>query len=178
GLASGDLGFCGEESAGATFLRHNGEAWTTDKDGIVAALLSAEITARAGRDPGEIYAELTRELGTPVYGRIEAHASLAQKKMLGAMSPAQVKSDVLCGEKIQSIITNAPGNGAPIGGVKVSTETGWFAARPSGTEDIYKIYGETFRGKDRLDQLLAEAQTIVDAVLAETIPRDDEGRST
>ena len=132
----------------------------------------------AGRDPGEIYAELTRELGTPVYGRVEAHASPAQKKLLGAMSPAQVKRDTLGGEKIDSIITNAPGNGAPIGGVKVSTENGWFAARPSGTEDIYKIYGESFRGKDQLDQLLAEAQTIVDAVLAGADSRDDEGRST
>jgi phosphoglucomutase len=166
GLVTGELGFCGEESAGATFLRRNGEVWTTDKDGIVAALLAAEITACAGRDPGEMYGELTRELGTPVYGRVEAHASPAQKKILGALSPEQVKGDTLAGEKIQSIITNAPGNGAPIGGVKVATGTGWFAARPSGTEDIYKIYGESFRGSDQLDRILAEAQSIVDAALA------------
>ena len=175
GLAKGELGFCGEESAGATFLRRNGEPWTTDKDGIVAALLSAEITARAGRDPGEVYLELTRQFGTPVYGRVEAHASPEQKKILGALSPAQVKRDTLGGEKILSTITNAPGNGAPIGGVKVSTETGWFAARPSGTEDIYKIYGESFRGKDQLDHLLAEAQSIVDDALAGTESRHHEG---
>jgi phosphoglucomutase len=166
GLAKGELGFCGEESAGATFLRRNGEAWTTDKDGIIAALLAAEITARVGRDPGEVYQEITRELGTPANGRVEAHATPAQKKILSALSPEQVKGDTLAGEKIQSIITNAPGNGAPIGGVKVATETGWFAARPSGTEDIYKIYGESFRGRDQLDRILGEAQTIVDAALA------------
>lgn len=166
GLARGALGFCGEESAGATFLRRNGETWTTDKDGIVAALLAAEITARADRDPGEVYGELTRELGTPANGRVEAHATPAQKKILGALSPEQVKSDMLAGEEIRSIITKAPGNDMPIGGVKVSTETGWFAARPSGTEDIYKIYGESFRGQEQLDRILAEAQTIVDAALA------------
>ncbi len=166
GLARGELGFCGEESAGATFLRRNGETWTTDKDGIVAALLAAEITARAGRDPGEVYGALTRELGTPANGRVEAHATPAQKKILSALSPEQVKGDTLAGEEIRSIITKAPGNGAPIGGVKVSTETGWFAARPSGTEDIYKIYGESFRGQEQLDRILAEAQTIVDAALA------------
>jgi phosphoglucomutase len=166
GLASGELGFCGEESAGATFLRRNGETWTTDKDGIVAALLAAEITARADRDPGEVYGALTRELGTPANGRVEAHATPAQKKILSALSPEQVKGDTLAGEEIGSIITKAPGNGAPIGGVKVSTETGWFAARPSGTEDIYKIYGESFRGQGQLDRILAEAQTIVDAALA------------
>jgi phosphoglucomutase len=166
GLASGELGFCGEESAGATFLRRNGETWTTDKDGIVAALLAAEITAREGRDPGEVYGELTRELGTPANGRVEAHATSAEKRILSALSPDQVKRDALAGEKITSIITKAPGNDAPIGGVKVSTGTGWFAARPSGTEDIYKIYGESFRGQEQLDRILAEAQTIVDAALA------------
>ena len=175
GLAKGELGFCGEESAGATFLRRNGEPWTTDKDGIAAALLSAEITARAGRDPGEVYLELTRQFGTPVYGRVEAHASPEQKKILSALSPVQVKHDTLGGEKILSILTNAPGNGAPIGGVKVSTETGWFAARPSGTEDIYKIYGESFRGREQLDRLLSEAQTIVDDALAGTESRHHEG---
>jgi len=166
GLARGELGFCGEESAGATFLRRNGETWTTDKDGIVAALLAAEITARADRDPGEVYGALTRELGTPANGRVEAHATPAQKKILGALSPEQVKGDRLAGEEIRSIITKAPGNGAPIGGVKVSTDTGWFAARPSGTEDIYKIYGESFRGQEQLERILSEAQTIVDAALA------------
>jgi phosphoglucomutase len=166
GLSDGALGFCGEESAGATFLRRDGTAWTTDKDGIVPSLLAAEITASAGRDPGEIYADLTRELGTPVYDRVEAPATLAQKKLLAALSPRQVGCDELAGERIQSIITEAPGNHAPIGGVKVATQTGWFAARPSGTEDIYKIYAESFRGRDQLDRILAEAQVIVDAALA------------
>ncbi|MDQ2768400.1 MAG: phosphoglucomutase (alpha-D-glucose-1,6-bisphosphate-dependent) [Gemmatimonadota bacterium] len=165
GLADCSLGFCGEESAGATFLRRDGTAWTTDKDGIVPALLAAEITARANRDPGEIYGALTGEFGAPAYDRVEAPATLAQKKILGALSRAQVTCEVLAGERIQSIVTDAPGNRAPIGGVKVSTETGWFAARPSGTEDIYKIYAESFRGKDQLDKLLAEAQVIVDAAL-------------
>jgi phosphoglucomutase len=166
GLVHGTLGFCGEESAGATFLRRDGTAWTTDKDGIVAALLAGEITAREGRDPEELYAALEKEFGAPEYSRVEAPATLAQKKVLSALSPAQVKFNDLAGEKIQSIITTAPGNGAPIGGVKVSTATGWFAARPSGTEDIYKIYAESFRGKDQLDNILAEAQVIVDAALA------------
>jgi phosphoglucomutase len=166
GLAKGELGFCGEESAGATFLRRNDDTWTTDKDGIVAALLAAEITACAGRDPEDVYGEITRELGTPANGRVEAHATPAQKKILGALSPEQVRGDTLAGERIQSIITRAPGNGAPMGGVKVATETGWFAARPSGTEDIYKIYGESFRGQEQLDRILAEAQAIVDAALA------------
>lgn len=166
GLGNGSLGFCGEESAGASFLRRDGTAWSTDKDGIIAALLSAEITALAKRDPGELYAGLTREFGAPAYDRVEAHATIAQKKVLAALSPAQVKCDDLAGEKILSIITKAPGNGAPIGGVKVSTESGWFAARPSGTEDIYKIYGESFRGADQLKQILSEAQAIVDSALA------------
>jgi phosphoglucomutase len=166
GLAKGELGFCGEESAGATFLRRSGETWTTDKDGIIAGLLAAEITACAGRDPGDVYHKITSELGTPANGRVEAHATPAQKKILGALSPEQVKGDTLAGERIQSIITRAPGNGAPIGGVKVAAETGWFAARPSGTEDIYKIYGESFRGSDQLDRILVEAQAIVDAALA------------
>jgi phosphoglucomutase len=167
GLAGGTLGFCGEESAGATLLRRDGTAWTTDKDGIVAALLAGEITARAGRDPAELYADLANEFGAPAYDRVEAPATLAQKKVLSALSPAQVKCDDLAGEKIQSIITSAPGNAAPIGGVKVSTSTGWFAARPSGTEDIYKIYAESFRGTDQLNKILAEAQVIVDAALAQ-----------
>jgi phosphoglucomutase len=171
GLGNGSLGFCGEESAGASMLRRDGTAWSTDKDGIVAALLAAEITASAARDPAELYAELTREFGAPVSDRVEAHASIAQKKVLAALSPAQVHIAELAGEKIRSIITTAPGNGAPIGGVKVSTDTGWFAARPSGTEDIYKIYGESFRGTDSLRQILAEAQAIVDSALANAAAR-------
>jgi phosphoglucomutase len=165
GLVDGSLGFVGEESAGASFLRRDGTVWTTDKDGIVPALLAAEITARSGRDPGEIYGDLTREFGEPVYDRVEAPANSDQKKRLSALSPSQVHSDQLAGEKIQSIITQAPGNHAPIGGVKVSAATGWFAARPSGTEDIYKIYAESFRGQPQLDQIVAEAQAMVDAAL-------------
>ena len=166
GLRDGSLGFGGEESAGASFLRVDGSAWTTDKDGIVPALLSAEITARMGRDPGEIYRELTREFGEPLYDRVEAPATVAQKERLARLSPQQVRSTDLAGEKIQTILTRAPGNGAPIGGLKVIAQSGWFAARPSGTEDIYKIYAESFHGADHLRRILAEAQTIVDAALA------------
>ena len=165
GLFDGSLGFGGEESAGASCLRRDGTVWTTDKDGIVPALLAAEITAVAGRDPGEIYAELTREFGEPVYDRIEAPATAAQKARLAALSPRQVRGADLAGEKILSIITEAPGNHAPIGGVKVTAATGWFAARPSGTEDIYKIYAECFGGKDQLARIVEEAQAIVDAAL-------------
>jgi phosphoglucomutase len=160
------LGFGGEESAGATFIRRNGSVWTTDKGGIVPALLSAEITARVGRDPGEIYRELVREFGESVYDRVEAPVTPEQKQMLAQLSPQQVLSAELGGEKIQSILTRAPGNGAPIGGLKVIAENGWFAARPSGTEDIYKIYAESFRGADHLRRILAEAQAIVGATLA------------
>ena len=166
GLLDGSLGFGGEESAGASFLRLDGSVWTTDKDGIVPALLSAEITARMGRDPGEIYRELAREFGEPVYDRIEAPATPEQKQMLARLSPQQIRSAELAGEKVQTILTRAPGNGAPIGGLKVVAENGWFAARPSGTEDIYKIYAESFGGADHLHRILAEAQTIVDAALA------------
>jgi phosphoglucomutase len=166
GLRTGSLGFCGEESAGASLLRRDGTAWSTDKDGIVAALLAAEITAHAQRDPGELYSELTREFGAPAYDRVEAHATIAQKKVLAALSPSQVHCETLAGERIQNIITTAPGNNAPIGGVKVSCKTGWFAARPSGTEDIYKIYAESFRGGEPLAQILSEAQAVVDAALA------------
>jgi phosphoglucomutase len=166
GLFDGSLGFGGEESAGATFLRRSGTVWTTDKDGIVPALLSAEITARIGRDPGEIYGELAREFGESVYDRIDAPATPEQKAMLARLSPQQVLSSELAGEKIQGILTTAPGNGAPIGGLKVSTESGWFAARPSGTEDIYKIYAESFAGADHLRRIQAEAQAIVAAALA------------
>ncbi len=166
GLLDGSLGFGGEESAGASFIRLDGSAWTTDKDGIVPALLSAEITARMGRDPGEIYRELAREFGEPVYDRVEASATPEQKQKLAQLSPRQILSAELAGEKIQNILTKAPGNGAPIGGLKVITESGWFAARPSGTEDIYKIYAESFRGADHLRRILAEAQAIVGAALA------------
>jgi phosphoglucomutase len=168
GLLDGSLAFGGEESAGAAFVRRNGHVWTTDKDGIISALLSAEITACTGRDPGEIYRELTREFGTPLYDRVEVPASLAQKERLARLSPDQVRFTDLAGEKIQAILTKAPGNGAAIGGLKVSAASGWFAARPSGTEDIYKIYAESFRSPDHLKSILAEAQTIVDAALTES----------
>jgi phosphoglucomutase len=166
GLLDGSLGFGGEESAGASFARMDGSVWTTDKDGIIPALLAAEITARMGRDPGEIYRELTREFGEPVYERVDAPATLEQKAILEKLSPQQVQIKNLAGEKIQTILTNAPGNGAPIGGLKVVAESGWFAARPSGTENIYKVYAESFRGADHLRQLLEEAQAIVNDALA------------
>jgi phosphoglucomutase len=140
--------------------------WTTDKDGIVLALLAAEITARMERDPGEIYRELTREFGEPFYDRVEAPATPEQKQVLEKLSPRQVRSTNLAGEKINAILTRAPGNDAPIGGLKVVTESGWFAARPSGTEDIYKIYAESFRGADHLHRILDEAQAIVGDTLA------------
>jgi phosphoglucomutase len=168
GLRDGSLGFGGEESAGASFVRLDGSVWTTDKDGIVPALLAAEITARMGRDPGEIYRELTREFGEPAYDRVEAPATPEQKKLLAKLSPRQVTFTELAGEKIQTVLTHAPGNGAPIGGLKVIAGNGWFAARPSGTEDIYKIYAESFNGAYHLRRILEEAQTIVDEVLAET----------
>lgn len=166
GLLDGLLGFGGEESAGASFIRLDGSVWTTDKDGIVPALLSAEITARMGRDPGEIYCDLTREFGEPAYDRVEAPATDEQKQKLAKLSPRQVQITQLGGEKIDSVFDRAPGNDAPIGGIKVVTASGWFAARPSGTEDIYKIYAESFRGEDHLRRILAEAQNIVDAALA------------
>jgi len=165
GLLDGSLGFGGEESAGASFVRIDGSVWTTDKDGIVPALLAAEITARMGRDPGEIYCELTREFGEPIYDRVEAQATPEQKVILGKLSGEQVRLTELAGEKIQAVLTHAPGNGAPIGGLKVVSESGWFAARPSGTENIYKIYAESFRGADHLHRILEEAQTIVNDTL-------------
>ncbi|HEY0557602.1 MAG TPA: alpha-D-glucose phosphate-specific phosphoglucomutase, partial [Thermoanaerobaculia bacterium] len=167
GLFDGSLGFGGEESAGASFLRRDGTVWTTDKDGIVPALLAAEITARAGRDPGEIYRELTRELGDAVSDRVEAPANAEQKRRLAALSPEQVKSTQLAGEAIQRVLSRAPGNDAPIGGVKIIADGGWFAARPSGTEEIYKIYAESFRGEDHLRRIVEEAQAIVDQALAQ-----------
>jgi phosphoglucomutase len=170
GLLDGSLGFGGEESAGAAFARLDGRVWTTDKDGIVLALLAAEITARMNRDPGEVYHELTREFGEPAYARVEASATPEQKEILGRLSPQQVRSTELAGEKVQAILTNAPGNGAPIGGLKVVAENGWFAARPSGTEDIYKIYAESFRGADHLRRIQEEAQAIVSDTLAAPAP--------
>ncbi len=166
GLLDGSLAFGCEESAGASFARLDGNVWTTDKDGIVPALLAAEITARMGRDPGEIYHELTREFGEPAYDRVEAPATPDQKVLLAKLSPQQVKLTELAGEKIHAVLTQAPGNGAPIGGLKVVAASGWFAARPSGTEDIYKIYAESFRGADHLRRIMEEAQTIVSDALA------------
>jgi phosphoglucomutase len=167
GLLDGSLGFGGEESAGASFLRRDGTVWTTDKDGIVPALLAAEITARAGRDPGEVYRDLVRDLGETFADRVEAPATPEQKKRLSALSPTQVLSKRLAGEEIQRIIARAPGNDEPIGGVKVIAKSGWFAARPSGTEDIYKIYAESVVGEDHLRLIVKEAQAIVDAALAD-----------
>src|SRR5579862_1977694 len=161
GLIDGSIGFGGEESAGASFLRLDGSVWTTDKDGIVPGLLAAEITARIGRDPGAIYQDMTETFGTPVYERIDAPATAEQKKILAKLSPDQIKAKELAGEKIVATLTNAPGNRAPIGGLKVVTENGWFAARPSGTEEVYKIYAESFKGVKHLKQIQAEAQEIV-----------------
>jgi phosphoglucomutase len=166
GLLNGSIGFGGEESAGASFLRMDGTAWSTDKDGIIAALLGAEITARLGRDPGEVYRELTREFGEPVYERIDAPATPAQKALLSKLSPSQIRRKDLAGEPIVATLTHAPGNGAPIGGLKVAAQSGWFAARPSGTENIYKIYAESFKGPDHLRRIQEEAQAMVSDVLA------------
>ncbi len=166
GLVSGDLGFGGEESAGASFLRRDGAAWSTDKDGIIPALLAAEMTARTGRDPGEAYGGLIRELGEPLSDRVEARATPEQKKKLSKLDRSQIHIAELAGDPIDAVLTNAPGNQAPIGGVKVVSKNGWFAARPSGTEDIYKIYAESFRDAEHLRRLLQEAQSIVDAALA------------
>ena len=166
GLIDGSLGFVGEESAGATFLRRNGQVWTTDKDGLIPGLLAAEMTARTGKDPGELYKELTKKYGDPVYERIDAAATKDQKAKLAKLSAAQVTAKQLAGEPIIAILTEAPGNHAPIGGLKVTTEDGWFAARPSGTEDVYKIYAESFIGKDHLRQIQAEAQQLIDKALS------------
>jgi len=166
GLMDGSLGFGGEESAGASFSRLDGTVWTTDKDGLVPALLSAEITARTGRDPGDAYRTMTQELGAVYANRVDAPANPEQKKKLGKLNRQQVRITELAGEPIDQILTHAPGNNAPIGGVKVTSRGGWFAARPSGTEDIYKIYAESFHDAGHLDRLIAEAQHIVDAALA------------
>ncbi|HEX5423421.1 MAG TPA: phosphoglucomutase (alpha-D-glucose-1,6-bisphosphate-dependent) [Candidatus Acidoferrales bacterium] len=168
GLIGGQLGFAGEESAGSTFVRRDGRVWTTDKDGIIAALLSAEITARTKRDPGELYRSLTKDLGDPVYERIEAPANAQEKRALAKLSPDNVRTKELAGEQIQQILTTAPGDGAAIGGIKVLAKNGWFAARPSGTEDIYKIYAESFIGRDHLERIEQEAQSIVSAALAQS----------
>jgi phosphoglucomutase len=165
GLVDGSLGFGGEESAGAAFLRKDGTAWTTDKDGIAPGLLAAEITARTGRDPGEAYRELTQQFGAPCFERIDAAATPAQKKLLSQLTPEKVKSAELAGEKIQSILTRAPGNDAAIGGLKVIAEHGWFAARPSGTENVYKVYAESYRDVAHLRKIQQEAQGIVAAAL-------------
>jgi phosphoglucomutase len=166
GLFDGSLGFGGEESAGASFLRMDGSVWTTDKDGIVPALLSAEITARAGRDPGAVYAALAGELGRPFADRVQAAANSSQKQKLANLSADEIKLDTLGGDKVEQVLDKAPGNDAPIGGVKVVAEHGWFAARPSGTEDIYKIYAESFRDEQHLQSILAEAQHVVDKAIA------------
>jgi len=166
GLFDGSLGFGGEESAGAAFLRLDGSVWTTDKDGIVPALLSAEVMARAGRDPGEVYAALAGELGRPFADRVQAAANSAQKQKLFNLSANEIKLDTLGGDKVEAVLDKAPGNDAPIGGVKVVAEHGWFAARPSGTEDIYKIYAESFRDEKHLQSILAEAQHVVDDAIA------------
>ena len=166
GLIAGKLGFVGEESAGASFLRRDGTVWTTDKDGITAALLSAEITARCGRDPGEVYREFTRDLGNPVYERVEAYASLADKAALAKLSPAEIRITELGGERVEQVLTTAPGDGNKIGGIKVMARNGWFAARPSGTEEIYKIYAESFLGQDHLRKIEEEAQKIVSDTIA------------
>ncbi len=166
GLLDGSLGFGGEESAGATFLRLDGGVWTTDKDGFIPCLLAAEITARTGRDPGELYRGLTQEFGESFYDRVDAPATAEEKSVLAKLSCGQITHTELAGEKIQTILTRAPGNDAPIGGLKAVTENGWFAARPSGTENIYKIYAESFRGESHLRRILEEAQTIVRTTLA------------
>ncbi len=171
GLADGSLAFGGEESAGASFVRMDGSVWTTDKDGITVALLAGELTAQMGKDPGEVYRGLEREFGESIYARVDAPATPAQKKALGALSPQQVKSLELAGEAIREILTAAPGNHASIGGLKVVTDGGWFAARPSGTENIYKIYAESFRGPTHLRRLQQEAQAIVSEALNQASAR-------
>jgi phosphoglucomutase len=168
GLLNGSLGFGGEESAGASFLRRDGTVWTTDKDGIVMDLLAAEMMAKTGRDPSELYRALTSELGEPVYERVDAPATPEQKSILSKLSPEQVKATELAGDRIVAMLTKAPDNGAAIGGLKVVTEHGWFAARPSGTEDVYKLYAESFKGKEHLKRIQEEARAIIAQALAST----------
>ena len=166
GLLDGSLGFGGEESAGASCLRRDGSVWTTDKDGILLDLVACEITARTGRDPGELYRALTQELGDPVYERIDAPATPEQKERLKRLSPQAVTAHELAGEKIEATLTRAPGNGAAFGGLKVVTANGWFAARPSGTENVYKIYAESFRDREHLQRIQEEARALVTGALA------------
>jgi phosphoglucomutase len=166
GLVDGTLGFGGEESAGASFLRRDGTVWTTDKDGLIACLLAAELTAKSGHNPAAAYGDLTARFGAPAYRRIDAPATPAQKAILARLSPAQVGAASVAGEPVTAILTRAPGNDAPIGGVKVTTEHGWFAARPSGTENVYKVYAESFLGEDHLDKIIEEAQAVVAQALA------------
>ncbi len=161
GLLDGSFGFAGEESAGASFLRKDGTVWTTDKDGIILDLLSAEIMAKTGKDPGEHYRDMARDFGEPVYERLDAPATGKQKEILKKLSPDMIRAETLAGDPITGILTHAPGNGAAIGGLKVMSEEGWFAARPSGTEDVYKIYAESFRGKEHLKKIQEEAQAMV-----------------
>ncbi len=169
GLTDGSLGFGGEESAGASFLRRDGSVWTTDKDGIILGLLAAEITARTKKDPGQYYADITKDLGEPSYERIDAPATLEQRRLLGKLSPEQAGITELAGEPVQATFTTAPGNDAPIGGLKVAAASGWFAARPSGTEDVYKIYAESFRGKDHLRQIQQQAQNAISHVFGSVV---------
>ena len=165
GLLDGSVAFGGEESAGASFLRRDGSVWTTDKDGLLLCLLAAEITATTGKSPSQRYAELVGEFGAPSYARVDAPASREEKAKLAKLSPEAVTATELAGEPIEQRLTSAPGNGAALGGLKVVTKSGWFAARPSGTEDVYKIYAESFRGPDHLAEVQAEAKKIVDAAL-------------
>ncbi len=171
GLSDGSLGFGGEESAGASFLRTDGTTWTTDKDGLIAALLSAEMTARLGKDPGEIYKEITSKYGDPLFERRDAPATTDQKSILAKLSPSDVHATSLAGEKITQMLTTAPGDNKPIGGLKVMADNGWFAARPSGTEEIYKIYAESFKGREHLEQIMQEAQQIVSATFVQAQPK-------
>jgi phosphoglucomutase len=166
GLLDGSLGFGGEESAGASFLRRDGTVWATDKDGIIMDLLSVELMARTGRDPSELYNDLTHDLGTPVYERIDAAATAEQKAVLLKLSADDVKASTLAGDPIEAMLTTAPGNGAAIGGLKVVTAQGWFAARPSGTEEVYKLYAESFRGREHLQRIQEEAQRLISRALA------------
>jgi len=166
GLLDGSLGFGGEESAGAAFVRTDGSVWTTDKDGMILDLLAAEITAVEGRDPGKVYDELTARHGSPVYERADVPCTPTEKEALAKLSADSVKATELAGDPIVTLLTHAPGNGAPIGGLKVVTAEGWFAARPSGTEDVYKIYAESFRGREHLARIQADATVIVQAALA------------
>src|SRR5262249_6719486 len=165
GLLDGSLGFGGEESAGAAFLRRDGKAWCTDKDGIILGLLAAEMTARVGRDPGEQHAELVRTLGEPTYERIDVHATPAQKRALARVTAADVDVRELAGEPVRAVLTTAPGSGDAIGGIKIVAESGWFAARPSGTEDVYKLYAESFQGPEHLARIQEQARAAIERIL-------------